>query len=135
MGLPRVRFTVRWLMVAVAFVALALGVEVTRRRWAEFRQRAKSYAAMEQYERSLLDGWSTVVRREDGRAVAIRGPIAIQVPSHRGGYDEIRVTPTPGYDAANLRLRADYHARLKRKYERATRYPWLPVAPDPPEPK
>jgi hypothetical protein len=31
--------------------------------------------------------------------------------------------------------RADYHAALRRKYERAARYPWLPVEPDPPEPK
>lgn len=27
----------------------------------------------------------------------------------------------------------EYHRRLKRKYERAARYPWLPVEPDPPE--
>jgi hypothetical protein len=30
---------------------------------------------------------------------------------------------------------ANYHGRLRRKYERAARYPWLPIAPDPPEPK
>jgi hypothetical protein len=30
---------------------------------------------------------------------------------------------------------AVYHRALKIKYERAARYPWLPVAPDPPEPK
>jgi hypothetical protein len=28
-----------------------------------------------------------------------------------------------------------YHAAMQRKYEDATRRPWLPVAPDPPEPK
>jgi hypothetical protein len=31
--------------------------------------------------------------------------------------------------------RATYHAALRRKYERAARYPWLPVEPDPPEPQ
>jgi hypothetical protein len=30
--------------------------------------------------------------------------------------------------------RADHHASLARKYERAARYPWLPVESDPPEP-
>jgi hypothetical protein len=30
---------------------------------------------------------------------------------------------------------AEREALLKRKYERAARYPWLPVAPDLPEPK
>jgi hypothetical protein len=28
---------------------------------------------------------------------------------------------------------ADYHRKLRIKYERAARYPWLPVEPDPPE--
>src|SRR5436309_1037307 len=31
--------------------------------------------------------------------------------------------------------RAAYYAALRRKYERAARYPWLPVAPDPPPPQ
>ena len=29
----------------------------------------------------------------------------------------------------------NYYLELKHKYERAARYPWLPVAPDPPPPK
>ena len=29
----------------------------------------------------------------------------------------------------------DYHTSLARNYERAALYPWLPVEPDPPEPK
>ena len=29
----------------------------------------------------------------------------------------------------------DYHDLMHRKYDRAARYPWLPVAPDPPEPE
>ncbi len=28
-----------------------------------------------------------------------------------------------------------YHAAMARKYRRAARYPWLPVEPDPPEPR
>jgi hypothetical protein len=35
---------------------------------------------------------------------------------------------------ANAAIR-DRHARLKEKYWRAARYPWLPVEPDPPEPE
>jgi hypothetical protein len=32
--------------------------------------------------------------------------------------------------------RIDEHCdQLRRKYERAARYPWLPVAPDPPPPE
>lgn len=28
-----------------------------------------------------------------------------------------------------------WHSMLAKKYEHAARYPWLPVAPDPPEPE
>jgi hypothetical protein len=31
--------------------------------------------------------------------------------------------------------RAAWHAALWRMYDRAARYPWLPVSPDPPEPE
>jgi hypothetical protein len=31
--------------------------------------------------------------------------------------------------------RIPYHARQRQKYERAARYPWLPVEPDPPMPE
>jgi hypothetical protein len=30
---------------------------------------------------------------------------------------------------------ANYHVNLANKYANAARYPWLPVAPDPPEPE
>jgi len=30
-----------------------------------------------------------------------------------------------------IRKRIDYHREMERKYTRAARYPWLPVAPDP----
>jgi hypothetical protein len=32
------------------------------------------------------------------------------------------------------RNRVAYHARLRVKYERVARYPWLPIDPDPPSP-
>ena len=34
-----------------------------------------------------------------------------------------------------VRRRIEYHAALARKWNRAYRYPWLPVDPDPPEPE
>jgi hypothetical protein len=35
----------------------------------------------------------------------------------------------------DYRQRALYYRRLRQKYERAARYPWIPVESDPPEPK
>jgi hypothetical protein len=43
-----------------------------------------------------------------------------------GAYVHIPLTP-PSL--------ADYHEDLAGKYQRAAGYPWLPVEPDPPEPK
>src|SRR5262245_33241113 len=41
----------------------------------------------------------------------------------------LKTIPMPGYSA--LWCRADYHARLKEKFRRAARSPWLSVEPDP----
>jgi hypothetical protein len=39
------------------------------------------------------------------------------------------------YALASISRESEYHTRLILKYERAARYPWLWVEPDPPEPK
>jgi hypothetical protein len=36
---------------------------------------------------------------------------------------------------ASWQRRADYQGAMRRKYERAARYPWFWVEPDPPEPE
>ena len=36
---------------------------------------------------------------------------------------------------AEATARVPYHTRMKRKWERAARYPWLPVEPDPAPPE
>lgn len=42
--------------------------------------------------------------------------------------------PTCPKEAGASRL-CDYYDGLEKKYRRAARYPWLPVAPDPPVPE
>ncbi len=91
MPLPRVRFTVRRMMVAVAVVAIGVvgyvNVEKdrTRRVW---------IAAEHAYEAELL-------------------------------------AKSAGSSPAKFR----WHEAMAAKYLRAARYPFLPVAPDPPEPE
>jgi len=55
-----------------------------------------------------------------------------RIAKYSGAMSRIGAEP-PGADAA-LNKRAEYRAELGRKYERAARYPWLPVPPDPPPP-
>jgi hypothetical protein len=40
----------------------------------------------------------------------------------------------PHWFAKSMVLKAYYHDAMARKWERAARYPWLPVEPDAPEP-
>ena len=40
-----------------------------------------------------------------------------------------------GPDAARWHRRADWHYQMSRKYLAASSRPWLPVEPDPPEPR
>jgi hypothetical protein len=90
MRLPRVRFTVRRLMVAVAVVGFALASLTLS---ANYSRRADYFA-------SLQPEW-----------------VSWQSGSH------------------SFRAKWDYWVEMEHKYRRAARYPWLPVAPDPPEPE
>ena len=93
MRLPSVRFTVRRMMVAVAFFGLVLAsaIEAQRRREgflriADFHERQSPYSY-------------------------------------------------PGYYPVPIRPMSEWHEQMGRKYHRAASRPWLPVEPDPPEPK
>jgi hypothetical protein len=114
MRLPRVRFTVRRLMVVVAVAAALMGafVEYVRlcRKSTDFRARAEEHAALEQ---------------------TLRWTIATS-----GADSPIDISPGPGMRSKRFTARAvtDWQAALRRKYERAAHYPWLPVVADSPQP-
>lgn len=99
MRLPRPRFTVRRMMLAVALLAVLLGADKLRQQSAQYRERAEECAIYETDSRGVL--------MDEGD------------PDRR----------------VFLAREAEYYSRLKAKYERAARYPWLPVKPDSPEPE
>jgi hypothetical protein len=103
MKLPRVRFTVRRMMVAVALVALCLAAWSY---WDRRDERFLEFAVKAMTHTTLARDYET------GRPF---GSLLERAP----------VNPR----------KAAYHAALARKYERAASHPWLPVAPDPPEPE
>lgn len=106
MTIPR-RVTVRGLMVLVAVVAVAVWGGMMMRRSGNFLRRADNH----RFLAAIFQG-----RVEDSPATAA---------------DTSRVIEKRGRELRSL----NHHSELARKYERAARYPWLPVAPDPPEPK
>jgi hypothetical protein len=59
---------------------------------------------------------------------------AFDVKVNKRNKEAERLSATYRRLAQQSALRAAYHAALGRKYERAARYPWLAIEPDPPIP-
>jgi hypothetical protein len=88
------------MMVGVVVCGLGLGISDEWRRAADCRRRATYY---EQKEAGQL--WTATFQ-----AVSSNPKVREEAPFHR--------------------RRARYFGALRRKYDHAARYPWLPVAPD-----
>jgi membrane protein required for beta-lactamase induction len=118
--LPRV--TVRWLMVIVAVVALALGAGQMTRRSRDYRDRAEYHRRRE------------AEHAREARLATIRpGKTIENYLEARGGRDfsgRIRSERS----ASHLIALSEYHGKMKSKYSIAALFPWLPVEPDTPPP-
>jgi hypothetical protein len=114
MKLPRVRFTVRRMMLAVAIVALTLEGSIVWNRYTYCRNRTAMLAAQVAYLR--------------GFAAKAPSPKAVI----RGFVIELRPgTPPVQATGETIRDWTAYLETLARKAERESRRPWLPVEPDP----
>jgi hypothetical protein len=104
MRLLRPRFTLRWLLVAVAVAGTALvgWEDAIRRRSKEYSERA-------------FQCWAKAAAT---RLIRLRGASPAKTAAL----------------LRRQAVRRDWYARLQQKWERAARSPWLPVAPDPPPP-
>jgi hypothetical protein len=108
MRLTPPRITVRWLMIAIAVVATLIGsVQLIRRR-GQCLLHATFHASQERNFQKDIDS----------------------PPSGRASMSPATREEHERHD----RARVPYHRELRWKYERAARYPWLTIEPDPPEP-
>lgn len=140
-------------MVVVAITGILCGGEIMRRRRAYFLAKARvsgqSSRSFSAGEASALRwvsqsrAWSAAMRRDRERFAVVRSMYQTSVPASddpQGGveyvYRSLEKSLMGMVRTAELCGRlANHHTRLEEKYARAARYPWLPVAPDPPEPK
>jgi hypothetical protein len=97
-------------MGSVVFLALALGMH---RLWA-VRRECLEHAADHALEARMLNGPENIKYWEQRLADA--------------SYPEKPPSRLPRW----IPLKIAYHARMRLKWERGARYPWLPVEPDPP---
>jgi hypothetical protein len=114
MKLPRVLFTVRRMMIAVAVVCLFLGAENFRRRRAFCLRRANYH----RYRTTFRNGDHVAA----GFTYAHRGP-------HPSPPDWGRLQYMRQKD-----MHVDWHWRLAERYERAATLPWLATPSEPPCP-
>ncbi len=106
MGMPRIRFAVRWLILSMAVTVAILGLWC---RHIRFRNQAD-------YHYSKLPG------------------IIINIASHSESHFRRQLFEgLPELEWQNAK--DSWHAAMARKYDRAARKPWLSVALDPPEPR
>jgi hypothetical protein len=107
MRLPRLRFSVRSLMVAVLVVAVSIESVRLARRSSEYGEKARLHA-------SLARTYSVA-------------PSTLNLGSNLTQADRDELFE-------EIRRVRDYHARIEEKYAHLARRPWLSAEPDPPEP-
>jgi hypothetical protein len=108
---PRLRFTIRGLMVAVAIVAIILTAEMMRRRWHERRLKAAEYAAE-------AKSWSDDAVKVENMMVLPR--------SKSDAASRQRLAELDGV-AKNYREHERSNREMASKYARAAARPWLPI--------
>jgi hypothetical protein len=101
----RPRFSLRLAMALVAVVASGLGSYVG------IESRRLTLLGLAEAHRSQMIAWEEVGPSEASRKRFDLAGREVSLKAHR------------------------WHEVLAKKYERAARYPWLPVEPDPPEPR
>jgi hypothetical protein len=118
MTLPRVRFTLRRLLIMIALLAVLMAAGLEAARWSRLAQAYRQYAVGHAAFRDLSLG---------------------EAEEYRSAYEHVNPadvrsrTELLESEAGERRLARHYDA-LDAKYRRAARFPWLPVEADPPQP-
>lgn len=115
------KFRVRTIMVVVAVVGLGIGVyQWLVSRTTVFERRVQHAA----FEHQIALERSAVISI---RLASLRS--SRDIDAARAQRDHLND------ELAKAQAKEAYYTAIARKYLRAARYPWLPVAPDPPSPK
>jgi hypothetical protein len=160
MRLPRIRLTVRRMMLATSLLAMVLGGFVMRQRAVAFRERVSVYDKCEEgcfrYYEQISKNLKVLETGRGGQAeldaaknlesfLIVRrwnrgDPITAEDMARRFvrtiSPDRIATLRKLGHEEVDFYLDlAKSHRANRHLYENAARYPWLPVPPKAPEPK
>jgi len=151
MRFPRPRFTLRWLMVAVAVAAVTVWGWRMRRLSLFYRERAEAYLADQQFWdkamrrsdseiarlNSEISRWNSEIAEYRSRASQDRDDGYLQLASHFEFLVESN-SRMLAHEIEDRQVRAghrDADVLRVREYAHAARFPWLHVTPDPLEPE
>jgi hypothetical protein len=131
---PRMKITIRGLMIAVAISAVFfaggvwhLGQTPRATACRRIARLEASYARAWAEYAALSDQGLTFIAKYDSGEIVLH-PTVSRIP-----LDPVEPNERARI-AAICRTRAAYHEQLKQKWLRAARHPWESLAPDPPPP-
>ena len=143
MRLPRIRFSVRLMMIVVAIAAVALGANDVRLR----RNRYLDLRSMHEWTGraclTLAEAHASTAAANEREVKRVRASLSSSPDTNRqqAALTE-RITSNIEAQAATeraaeqtCRAQASYHDALRMKYDRAVRRPWISVEADPPAPE
>jgi hypothetical protein len=119
--MPRFRFSIRWMMVVVAIVAIMIHLEAMRRRANHFHERSN---------------WHYLLAIRPSFCSYLSKDLPPRIPPK--SFDESMMKMreiSMIYQTEKFQSHTRWHLILAKKYERAASYPWLSAEPEPPEPK
>jgi hypothetical protein len=135
---PRLRFTIRKLMIVVLVASLGSWSVKLWLLSRDYARRAKAHEAAERQYRAVRELFLAATRSYAQDAANSSALLASSEAPFLGS--EELATKSRDLAASLLATAREparkmaYYGALKRKYQRAARYPWLSVAPDPPAP-
>ncbi len=126
--------TRRWIVVVVIVGLLMGGVRLKQRR-SRLLSRAQFHAQRAAFYPKLESRARKICAEFPGRIAELK-----RLQRYRWAgeshLDALEVSLDQSLkDLARLPNRIAFHAAMAHEYQRAARYPWLPVEPDPPEPE
>ena len=129
-------------MIVVAIAALALAANDLRLRRQRYLALRSNHEWSGRAQSTMAEGHASAAAQNEREAArmraaisAIRDPTRIHLEYNAQIASNIEAAAAAERAAEQkCRAKARFHDALRIKYERAARYPWILVEPDPPEP-
>jgi hypothetical protein len=149
MKCPRVRFTVRWILLAVLIVGIGFWGFGLLKQVVICDRRSRQYAELERISRMQADGDRKIAAGFRESLAHTKEMVENFIALGRKDVDPQKTieqmtahVPSTGQlaakyeaSAASLARKADFYGSMKEKYRRSSRPPFRPVGPIPLEPE